>query len=131
MDQKKHGRNEYWRKSDYIRKKSQWSRKTDSDEKKSKKRMSNRKRKYDTRTVGFHTKRTADLRNESSSDEIESDEIESDESSNYTDEDDFPYWMDYPSDKEEANVVDPEKLISHDMKAEAALLDKHSKAQRK
>jgi hypothetical protein len=111
-------------KRDYIRKRSKWSRETDSDEKKRKQKMSNRKRKYDTRIVGFHTKRTEDLRTESSFDEHESDE-----SSNTTDEDDFPYWMDYPSDNEELTVVDPEKLIPHDMKAEAALLDKHRKEQ--
>ena len=50
-----------------------WSRKTDSDQrKKSKLRMADRKRKYDTRIVNFHTKSTEDLRNNSSFDEIES-----------------------------------------------------------
>lgn len=41
--------------------------------------------------------------------------------------DEYPDWMDYPSDNEEAIVLDPEKLISHDMEAEAELLNKYMK----
>ena len=43
---------------DYMKKRSKWSRKTDSDQKKRKQRMSDRKRKYNTRIVKFHTKST-------------------------------------------------------------------------
>lgn len=111
-------------KRDYMKERTKWSRKTDSDQEKRKQRMSDRKRKYNKRIVKFHTKRTADLRNESSVDE-------SDDSSNDTDEDEFPDWMDYPSDNEETIVLDPEKLNSHDMKAEAVLLNKYMKEQRK
>ena len=115
-------------KRDYIKGRSKWSRKTDSDQKKSKLRMADRKRKYDTRIVNFHKKRTEDLRNNSSFDEIESAE-----SSNDTDgtEDEFPDSMDYPSDNEESIVLDPEKLISHDIEAEAELPNKYMKEQRK
>ena len=35
--------------------------------------------------------------------------------------DEYPDWMDYPSDNEETIVLDPAKLISHDMKAEAVI----------
>ena len=38
-------------------------------------------------------------------------------------DDEYPDWMDFPSDNEEAIVLDPEKLISHDMEAEAELQD--------
>ena len=41
--------------------------------------------------------------------------------------DEYPDWMDYPSDNEEAIVLDPEKLISHDVEAEAELLNKYMK----
>ena len=86
--------------------------------------MADKKRKYDTRIVNFHTKSTEDLRNNSSFDEIESAE-----SSNDTDqeEDEYPDWMD----NKEAIVLDPEKLISHDMETEAELLNKYMKEQRK
>ena len=87
--------------------------------------MADRKRKYDTKIVNFHTKSTEDLSNNSSFNEIESAE-----SSNDTDEvvDEYPDWMDYPSDNEEAIVLDPEKLISHDVEAEAELLNKYMKS---
>ena len=81
-----------------MKERSKWSRKTDSDQKKKKQRISDRKRKYKTRIVKFHTKRTEDLRNESSDDE-------SDDRSNDTDADEFQDWMDYPSDNEEKRLL--------------------------
>ena len=74
------------------------------------------------------TKNTQDFGNTTSSDELEGVE-----SSNYSDEvdDEFPEWMDYPSDKENEIVLDHEKLTSHNMQAEAELHNKYMKEQRK